>query len=396
LKVSYFSHLVDSAGDSIGPINKTKIIVDGLRAAGHEIHLNWLGGQPVILSGRNKENQGRALHSDRLSRYFHEPKRFFSNVKVFFKGHKSIRQQQPDLIIERQVWHSIAIALLCKIYKIPLIVESAAPCLYEYLEYYGRRNFHIPLLPQATEKFTLNTAAAVFAVSTDLKNHFIADLKINAEKIHVIPNGADPEKFKPVPAENSLIKKYELKDKTVVGWVGSSIAWSGVDSLVNAIRIILKKRPDVVFMFVGNFNKQKLCENIDVDEGLSSRLVFTGIIPHEDLNACLSVMDIMLAPYPKLDFWWASSIKVFEYMAAAKPVIATGVGQLEEIINNGHDGLLLQTDSAEELTREIIALIDNPVRRKEMGRKAREKIQNGYSWTILTEQMSTVINEVLS
>ncbi len=398
MKISYFNHLFDTAGDSVGPINKTRTIAANLEKKGYCVFLNWIEGDPDLTSS-GKESEKTTIDTRKslkpaLSPFLHEPKKILANLRIFIKGFRIIRNQKPNVIIERQVWNSAAIAVLARIFDIPLIVESAAPCLFEYRHYYGRDNVHIPFLPFLLERYTLDTAKAVFSISEVLKEHYVNDRNINGDKIYVIPNGADPDLFQPRPKEKQMIKDFGLAGKTVVGWVGSSISWSGVEKLVDVIKKTLDRRDNVAFMFVGNFNKSIFQESSLTADEIERGLVFTGIVPHDDLNRYLGCMDIVLAPYPIVDFWWASSIKIFEYMAAAKPVIATAIGQIKDIISDESDGVLLYSESADEMVEKIVYLIDHPGLRKEIGARAREKIISEYTWDRITGKMSTIISNV--
>ncbi|MCK5146686.1 glycosyltransferase family 4 protein [bacterium] len=397
MKISYFTTIKDNNGDCIGAISKTMSFVEGLRAHGHTIYVNWMAGNPF----EGDKSQGgvtgiqQSAFKQYIRRWLHEPRRLFQNVSLIIRQRAIIKEQQPDVIFERHNWSGVASVLLAKFYRKPLVVETDAPMLYEYLNFYGKSNVHLPCMPRILEKLTLNKANAIFAISSVLKKHLVDTYALHGDKIHVISNGANPELFYPRDRDPQIVSRYNLENKLVVGWIGSSITWSGFEKLVEVARLSLLSNKDICFMFVGGisedvFRNQGMCD-ADIREGVK----LPGMVPHEQLNDYLSCMDIVLAPYPKLDFWWASSMKVFEYMCAAKPVITTDVGQLNEIIEHGRNGMLLRGQDTAELMENLKILIDDDEMRRRIGANARETIIDKYSWERLSKTMSDVFKDVL-
>jgi glycosyltransferase involved in cell wall biosynthesis len=103
----------------------------------------------------------------------------------------------------------------------------------------------------------------------------------------------------------------------------------------------------------------------------------------------------VLAPYPKLAFWYASSMKIFEYMAAGKTVLATDVGQVGEIITDGVNGFLFDPDHEGELREKIVTLVDSAEARQRVGAQARRDIEQKWNWDNNAKQMLAVFAEAL-
>jgi len=89
-------------------------------------------------------------------------------------------------------------------------------------------------------------------------------------------------------------------------------------------------------------------------------------------------MDVVVVPYPKLDFWYPSSMKLFEYMSAGKAVVASNVEQVKDVIQDGVNGCLFDPDQAEMFERKVLQLVQNPKFRKRTGSNARKR-----SWGII-------------
>jgi glycosyltransferase involved in cell wall biosynthesis len=125
-------------------------------------------------------------------------------------------------------------------------------------------------------------------------------------------------------------------------------------------------------------------------------VILTGTVPHEEVPHYLACMDIVLAPYPQLPFWYPSSLKIFEYMAAGKAVIAGNVGQVGEVIKDGDNGLLFDPDREGELLQKTMALLENEELRKHIGARARQEVLDKYSWHQHAKRIVEVFTEILN
>jgi len=229
---------------------------------------------------------------------------------------------------------------------------------------------------------------AAFTVSNQIKAYFV-DHGIPADFMHVIPNGADPVRFNPeIPCEE-VKTKYDLHDSTVIGFVGSFIYWHGIENLTSVVEKTLKANPKAKFLMVGEGGPMKpMLEKFIKDNRLENRAILTGFVPHEAIPAYINAMDIVLAPYPKLDFFFYSPVKIYEYMSMGKPVVSTRIGQIAEVIEHQHNGFLTRPDDVEAIKNTIIELSQNSDLRRQVGLAARKDILDKYSWQKRGEQLS--------
>ncbi|MDZ7345054.1 MAG: glycosyltransferase, partial [candidate division KSB1 bacterium] len=176
---------------------------------------------------------------------------------------------------------------------------------------------------------------------------------------------------------------------------GSLVGWSGIDSLMDTARHILSTRPNVCLMMVGGGKNREFFQKELQTGALASRVILPGTVPHSEVPRYLSCMDVVLAPYPKLEFWYASSMKIFEYMAAGKAVVATAVGQVAEIISDGVNGYLVDPDSGRTLREKIELLVDSSEARHRVGERARRDIEEKWNWDNHAKKMIAIFEEVL-
>lgn len=390
--ITYFNYLWDIDGISAGSAIKAKEFIAALNRAGHTAHLEWRSPQPRVQP--TFSDKVRAGLKPKLQRYLHEPKRLARNAPYLWQEYAILKRQKPDVLFNRLELYYFSGLWLSRWLNLPLVVEADCPPTYEHVTFYGKNYLHLGSLPSHIELANLRAADAIVVISNVLKNYYV-ERGIPAEKMHVIANAADPQKFRPVPKDQEFVQKYDLADKTVVGWIGSLVGWSGVESLIDTARHVLRTRPNVCFMMVGGGKNQEFFRAQLQTGEHASRVILPGTVPHSEVPRYLSCMDVVLAPYPKLDFWYASSMKIFEYMSAGKTVLATGVGQVGEIIEDGVNGFLFDPDHAGELREKLVALVDSAETRQRVGAQARRDIEQKWNWDNNAKQMLAIFAEVL-
>lgn len=393
MKIVYFNYLYDLYGISIGSTIKAKELMMELANCGHEVKIYWRKEQPS--NNNTFRASSRAYLKNRFSKYLHEPNQILSNLSYLLQERKIIKQESPDLIISRLDVYIFSALLLAKIKKIPLLAEIDSPEVYEFTTFHGEYKTHQSLL-KFLEMINIKYAEACFTVSNELEHYFV-ERGVPAEKLHVISNGADIERFHPRIDRQNVIKKYGLQESVVVGFVGSFHYWHGVDNLMSLIEGTLGLNPCIRFLMVGEGGpmKSKL-EQFIQEKNFQDRVFLTGHISHEEIPQYISAMDIVLAPYPKLDFFYYSPVKIYEYLACGKPVVTTKIGQIAEVIRNNWNGFLCEPDNVAEMQEKIATLIKNPSLRTLTGQRAYQTIVQNHSWRKKAEKLSEICWQVLN
>ena len=158
---------------------------------------------------------------------------------------------------------------------------------------------------------------------------------------------------------------------------------------------ISKKRKDVSYLLVGDGEKRDSLVGYLRESHHLDRVVFSGHVDHDLVPHYISAMDIALAPFPKMDFWYASPMKVLEYMACCRPVVATNQGQVREIIEDGKNGFLCAPGNYREMLARVERLIDNADLRRELGENARKTVCKEYTWKNSGKKILKVMETVL-
>jgi glycosyltransferase involved in cell wall biosynthesis len=392
MKVIYINYLFDKQDSSVGAAVHVREFVDAARQAGANIRSFDLN--KFSQNGEIVQPKSRAWLKKRLSRYLNELNALLSNVGTFRREWKIVSAEKPDAILVRYNLLSVSAAMIARLKRIPFILEVNAPMALESRQF-NHRVVHLPFLPEWIERVNLRLANKVVTVSQALKNYFV-EAGIDSHKIHVVPNGVSIDAFRPEANSATVRQQLKLGDAVVVGFVGSFHYWHGVDQLNVFVKELALKYQRVKFLFVGSGPLKDECEAAIQKAGLQDRVVFTGYIDHKSVPDYLAAMDITLAPYPHMDFFYFSPLKLFEYMAAGKAVVASRIGQISEMIDDGQSGLMFEPGNFQEMLAKTSELIENKELRERLGRSARKTILDGYTWRVNAERILQIIGMCLN
>ena len=308
-------------------------------------------------------------------------------LKRRFENHR------PDFIYERASLYATAGAFLARELERPLILELNSPLAVEQTTY---RATGLGELAAQAERWTLARADAVLAVS-DLLRVYAISLGADPDRVHVVPNGVDTERFHPGESDPEMGKRWGLGDGPVLGFVGGLRPWHGVKVLPAVLERLAPNHPGLKLAIVGDGPLRGDLERDVRERGLADNAVFTGSLPHEEIAPLIRRFDVALAPYPRPDHdFYFSPLKLFEYMACGVPVVAAGLGQIEEVVRDGDTGLLYPPDELNALLEACERLLSDPDLRLRISSAAAKEIHNYYTWDHNAERVTTLARSLIS
>jgi len=197
------------------------------------------------------------------------------------------------------------------------------------------------------------------------------------DKVVLTHAGVDA-KFKPVDA-GEVREKYGLEGKKVVVYVGEMSEWHGADMLLD---IAERLKEGVKFLLLGK-QLEKLRGDAEA-RGVADKFVFVGFVKHEEMPKFISAADVGIAPYKPIEEmkkhgFYFSPIKIFEYMACGKPVVASDLEIIRDIISANRCGLLAKPGNAEDFASKIEVLLRDEKMRERMGKNGRKAVSK-YTW----------------
>lgn len=380
-----------------------RAITEALCDLGHEVSLLSPGGEPggqhPVHNVLPAERCGPTDWAEQLRKWLkdrdlphavaQELRPLLFNTWATPRVLEVLQRDPPDAIIERLSLFSHVGLDLARALKRPFLVEVNALLSREARQF---RKLELVGLAEAVESRVLNEANVVMPVSDQLAK-LVTSVGVPESKIRVVPNGANVEEFDPASDGMEARRRLNLNGEFVVGFAGSLKSWHGVDVLVEAFEQLLIEDPSAKLLIVGSGPTEAKLRSAAADVGRGDSVLFTGAVDHHQVPGYLSAMDVTVAPFRKVEDFYFSPIKLFEYMAAGRCIVASRLGQIEEVIVDGHNGLLCQPDDAHSLAAALLQARLNDSLRQRLGSTARRCVEENYTWKRAARTVDRLIRE---
>ncbi len=292
----------------------------------------------------------------------------------------ALKREAPfDLVYERYSLWSFAAMAYAREAGVPGLLEVNAPLIDEQAIY---RSLVDRASAETVAWRVFETASALVAVSEEVADYLRRVADVN-QKVHVVPNGVDPDRF-PVSAKS---ERQNPEQPFTVGFIGTLKAWHGLSVLAEAFARLHRQNPDSRLLIVGDGTERVALANDLASRALLHAAQLIGAVPPSDVPSWFARMDAAVAPYPDLAGFYFSPLKVYEYMAAGLPVVASRIGQLKEVIADGVNGLLVNPGAADALAAALLRLKRDPGLRLRLGKAARACVCQKHTWDAVAEQI---------
>jgi glycosyltransferase involved in cell wall biosynthesis len=215
----------------------------------------------------------------------------------------------------------------------------------------------IPAYQRASDRVLARWTDVGIAVSESTKDFMVRYRYLPAERIRVVYNGAPLEEFRAQPRERTLAERARLgveRDETVIGTIARMDEQKGIPYLLRAAVEILRERPDVRLVIAGDGHLLRQHQEEARALGIAHRTIFTGFC--EDVPALQSVLDVQVLP----SLWEGTPLTVFEAMAMRRPIVATTVDGLAEVLRDRVSALLVPPRDPAALAAAVLALLRAP------------------------------------
>lgn len=384
----------------------------GLQKSGFEVIVVTRPGYPgdIIPNFKETEHSGDLLDGIAYQRIFHPASKGMSPLEYIKQAADALQQKfielRPELVMAASNYLTgFPTLIACRRLGIPFIYEvrglweitriSREPAFGDTATFFIQKIFEARVCHLADHALTLTSG---------LKKELISR-GVREKSLSIAPNACDPEAFFPVERNYKLAHKYGIPDEVpVIGYIGTFVAYEGLEFLIDACASLKKKGYAFRILLVGNENASGKGRGTLTEElarkaafgGLEDWLTMPGRIPHADVAAHYSLIDI--APFPRKA--WpvceiVSPMKPLEAMAMGKAVVASSVDALAEMLIDGQTGLIFEKENVKDLEEKLEMCLKNPDLRRKMGANARDFIIQNRSWAKVTSEVSQIIKNII-
>jgi glycosyltransferase involved in cell wall biosynthesis len=283
-----------------------------------------------------------------------------------------VQDIKPDIILQKHSRYGQVGVRLGRRHNIPVFLDDITP-IWEGERYSDRG---LKVIARLIRRRVFSRACGLIAVSPDMEMQLQSE-GLPYQKIHLVPNGVDCTLFNPDSTSMEVRQRHNLDDKVVVGYVGGFQQWHRLDLFIQTAFLLTKELPNIHFILVGEDPEDSIKRMVS-ERGLANRFTFSGHVVQSDVPLYINAMDISVLPST---LPYMSPMKIYEYMAMGKPVIAPGNNTtVEAVVMPNRHGLLFEAGNADSMKNAIITLAIDPVLRQRMGKDARRSVQNNYTW----------------
>lgn len=314
-----------------------------------------------------------------------------------------ISEIKPDLVIAASFYLTALPAMIVsRRLEIPFVYEvrglAEITRISRDKSYLGTAKYNNEVF---METETANNSDFVFTLTQPMKDEMIKR-GVNANKIFILPNCCNINKFQPRCRSLELAKELSIpKNVPVIGYIGTFVDYEGLEDLVAACVILKRRGAQFRLLIVGSENVSisekgaitKTILELSKKENLKDWLILPGRVPHSEVERYYSLIDI--APFPRKP-WpvceMVSPMKPLEALAMEKAVVVSSVTALAQMIRNGETGLVYEKGDINSLSEVLYRLVNDLKLRKELGKNAREWVRRERSWVRTTSKAINFIS----
>lgn len=308
------------------------------------------------------------------------PRKVKKDLSIFFKVHRLCKSLAPDLIHawgDMSTFYAIPASILL---KIPIYNSNVADAP-SGLSFFDKEMLRKKLTNPFSKKVIANSYAGLSAY------------KIPGHKGICIHNGFDFRRLASLRSASEIRQEFQVNDKKVIAMIGAFQDRKDYQTYLRAAKMLLVGNKDLIFLAIGEGDLRKEMMEY-VGEGYEGRIIFTGL--RKDIESIIQIVDIgVLATNSKVHGEGISNA-ILEFMAQAKPVIASKGGGTAEIVEDGETGFLFESRDPNDLVQYIRKLVSKPDLASRMGIKGKKKIENCFEIDDMIESYKNVYHEFVA
>lgn len=354
-------------------------LVAALRTAGHEVCV--IGPPAYDAVSLGGESPAIVRIQKMLPGALRELAEIAYSVVSSLRLDRAAREFKPDIVYERANLFHFAGSWTAWRRGIPLLLEVNSP-LAEERARFGR--LRLRRIGRAAERFVWRRADMVLPV-TEVLAGYVSEAGVPRDRISVVPNGIDLEDFSGIPTKQA--------DADVrLGFVGFVRRWHGLDNVLRGLAA-WRGLPRLDLTVVGDGPARGELESLAAELGIADQVRFTGLATREEIPRLVATFDVALQPAAVP---YASPLKLFEYMAAGRAILAPDQPNIGEVLEQDRTALLFDPSRPEALWQGIETLARDAALRTRLGNAAREEVlRRDFTWAGNARRVASLVRDVL-
>lgn len=350
-----------------GSVAHTEGVVRSLARRGHGVEF-WATGSIAGMPLDVRERRLRVLVMANLPTEIAE---LASGIwQGMFPPTKS--RMPTGFVYQRYSLNNFSGLLLARRWRVPLVLEVNSSEA-QWRETWSSLTF--PKLARATERAIFQVADRIVTVSENASRGVYA-AGAPPFSVRVVPNGVEIDRFS-VAAATALPFP---PDSFVIAFVGQFYPWHGVQFLAEAFAIVHGQRPASRLLLVGDGEQSALVREILARAGVADATYMPGVVGRDEVPGLLAASDVVVSPHAHDDKFVGSPIKLFEYMASGRPIVASDMAQLRTVLDHDRTALMVPPSNPTAIAEALVRLHDDPPLRDRLGAAASAEARARHSW----------------
>lgn len=303
--------------------------------------------------------------------------------------------RQPDFVILEPKFGSSILALESKLFppqlrpKMVLDIRSTPVEVHSFRSFLGELAFNSSMIIAA------KTFDGITLATNQMKEEVCQKFQLSPKLTRVWHNGVDVDLFQPQKFEGKKMRKeLGLSDKFIVFYHGAFRPHGGIAETIQSIRILKKDYPSVMLFLLGAGRGLKLFENLIRENKIEDKVVIHKPVDYSDVPNYIAIADVGIVPLPDIHDWRNQSpLKLIEYLAMEKPVIATDIPANRELIGKEECGIYLSAATPEAIVQAILHTYNNQEKLEKWGASGRAIVKEEYDWKTVAQIFEKHLHE---
>lgn len=299
-------------------------------------------------------------------------------------------KDSPDIVYVRIMWSFLPM-VFGRLFSVPVMLEiNDSP----HRAYDSTENFFKRTVVHHIDKISFHMSDHILPVNQKIAQEMHTLEGIPWEKLTVLPSGTNIDLFYPMDKLPCCRKLGFDESSIYIGFIGTLFAYQGIDLLIKAAPAVIQRHPRARFLILGDGPMKDAWQAMTREHALESYFIFPGHVPYENVPSYCAMMDVCVAPFHR-SAGDSSGVKIFDYLACGKPVVATDVGESSTFFAGSGAVMLVSPANPAALAQGLNHLLEDEALREEMGSKGRTFITSRYSRAQIAETVEKIAMRIL-